>query len=318
MIDFAGFVGLVDALGGVDVCIAQPIKDPKANLDIKAGLQTVDGRTALGLVRERYAVGNGSDLARIGRQQQFVGAMIRKIQSAGILLNPVRLFNVMDAATKSLTTDPGLASVQNLVSLARSVQGIPSGNITFVTVPTVPWSQDRNRVVFQQDSADAIWSALKADTPVPTGAVPGSAAMAPPSPASTPTPSQVSLRILNGTARPGLARQVAAALRQQGFRVLGIGSAPARNVATTVVQHGAGDERFAQVVARAASGAPQVIAPTAGHTVTLLLGSDFTTVTPLPASGNTGTGSPTATPPPAPSTSAADSTCLGSKTSSRN
>lgn len=320
VIDFAGFVRMVDALGGVDLCIAAPIKDSNADLDVAAGPQTVDGHTALGLVRARYTLGDGSDLGRIGRQQQFVAAMIRKIHSAGILANPVRLFSFMDAATQSLTTDPALASAASLAALAGTLSGVGAGNIGFLTIPTLPWPQDRNRVMFAQPAADAIWSALKADQAIPHDAPPsttpsGAGGQPPtPAPASAPSPahSQVLVRVLDGAGRPGMAQQAAAALRGQGFHVLSVGTAPRRDVSASVVQYGPGSQGAAQAVAGVVAAAPQPVGGQGDPAVTLLLGSDFPSPGPAPA-GASGAAAGSTPAPTASSETAADTACLGSR-----
>jgi hypothetical protein len=95
----------------------------------------VHGRAALAYVRTRYQLGNGSDLGRIDRQQAFLSSMVTKVSSKGLLLRPDRLVAFLDAATKSITTDPGLASLNDLRKLAQSVKGMDTDAVSFVTVP---------------------------------------------------------------------------------------------------------------------------------------------------------------------------------------
>ncbi|WP_017546705.1 LCP family protein, partial [Nocardiopsis prasina] len=89
MMDFVGFKDMVDAIGGVEMCIPEPIDDPKAHLVLDAGLQNLDGEDSLGFVRSRYSQGDGSDLSRIDRQQEFMGAMLREVLSSEVMTSPV-------------------------------------------------------------------------------------------------------------------------------------------------------------------------------------------------------------------------------------
>ncbi len=111
VVDFEGFTKMVDAVDGVEVCLKQPIDDRAADLKLPAGRVTLDGEQALGYVRARKSLGDGSDTERMERQQRFLGALVSKVRSDGVLLNPVKLYPVLDAATSSLTADPGLASL---------------------------------------------------------------------------------------------------------------------------------------------------------------------------------------------------------------
>ncbi len=135
VIDFQGFKKMVDAVDGVEVCLKEPVDDADAHLKLPAGRQTLHGEQALGFVRARKSLGNGSDTERMDRQQQFLGALVNKVQSNGVLLNPARLYPVLDAATRSITTDAGLDSLRDLYDLARSMRAIPTERVQFLTVP---------------------------------------------------------------------------------------------------------------------------------------------------------------------------------------
>ena len=106
IVDFSGFKNVINALGGVDVCLTDAVNDSKSGLDLPAGHSIVKGEQALAFVRARHSLGDGSDLARIQRQQEFLSSAYRKVSSSDLLRNPIKLFKVADAATKSLTTDP--------------------------------------------------------------------------------------------------------------------------------------------------------------------------------------------------------------------
>ncbi|MFF9864983.1 LCP family protein [Streptomyces sp. NPDC013953] len=166
VIDFRGFKDMVDAVGGVRVCVAEPIDDPDAKVRLKRGAQTLRGEQALGYVRARKSLGNGSDTERMDRQQQFLGALVNKVQSNGVLLNPARLYPVLDAATKSITTDPGLDSLKDLYDLARALRSVPTEKVQFLTVPRQPYTGDPNRDMLVQPKADSLFKRLRADAPV--------------------------------------------------------------------------------------------------------------------------------------------------------
>uniref|UniRef100_A0AAU2JN18 LCP family protein n=1 Tax=Streptomyces sp. NBC_00049 TaxID=2903617 RepID=A0AAU2JN18_9ACTN len=166
VIDFGGFKKMVDAIGGVEVCLKRPVDDPEARLKLPAGRQTLQGEQALGFVRARYSLGNGSDTERMERQQQFLGSLVKKVQSNGVLLNPARLYPLLDAATSSVTTDPGLASLRGLYELVRGMRDIPSDQIKFLTVPRRPYSADPNRDELSNPDADRLFRQLRMDEPV--------------------------------------------------------------------------------------------------------------------------------------------------------
>ncbi|WP_030773161.1 LCP family protein [Streptomyces sp. NRRL F-2664] len=195
VIDFSGFKRMVDAVGGVEVCLAKPIDDVQAKLRLPAGRQTLRGEQALGFVRARHSLGNGSDTERMERQQQFLGSLVKKVQSSGVLLNPTRLYPLLDAATSSLTTDAGLASLRNMYELVRGVRGIPTDRITFLTVPRRPYAPNPNRDELVQPDATRLFRQLREDEPLtvtPPEPSPSNAARTPA--AATPSPSATASR----------------------------------------------------------------------------------------------------------------------------
>ncbi|MEU1669575.1 LCP family protein [Streptomyces sparsogenes] len=167
IVDFSGFKKMVNAVGGVEVCLKEPVDDDEAHLRLPAGRQVLHGEQALGFVRARYSIGDGSDTERIGRQQEFLGSLVKKLQSNGVLLNPTRLYPVLDAATSSLTTDPGLNSLRDLYDLASGMRHIPRDKIRFLTIPRQPYTYNRNRDELVQPDADRLFRQLRLDHPVP-------------------------------------------------------------------------------------------------------------------------------------------------------
>ncbi|MGW2447721.1 LCP family protein [Streptomyces sp. NPDC001494] len=166
VVDFSGFKEMVDAVDGVRLCLREPIDDKAARLRLPAGKVTLDGEQALGYVRARKSLGNGSDTDRIDRQQQFLGALVNKVQSNGVLLNPVKLYPLLDAATSSLTTDPELASLRGLYQLVRGLRDIPTDHVQFLTVPRRSYVYDANRDQLVEPEAEKLFARLRADQPV--------------------------------------------------------------------------------------------------------------------------------------------------------
>ncbi|MGW5850052.1 LCP family protein [Streptomyces sp. NPDC055254] len=166
VIDFGGFKKMVDAIGGVEVCLRRPMDDTEAKLRLPAGRQTLRGEQALGFVRARYSLGNGSDTERMERQQAFLGSLVKKVQSNGVLLNPGRLYPLLDAATSSVTTDPGLSSLRGLYELVRGVRDIPTEQVKFLTVPRRPYAANPNRDELVEPDAARLFEQLRTDKPV--------------------------------------------------------------------------------------------------------------------------------------------------------
>ncbi len=164
IVDFAGFINVIDALGGVPMCIPEPISDRRAKLELEAGEQVLDGRDALGFARARYNVpgSDGSDIDRIGRQQQLVAAIAREALSKNLLTDLPALYRFLDAATSTLTTGTELGSIPTLAGLAYSLRGIDLENIVFETMP-FEWAGNRVRPAAE---AETLWQALREDEPI--------------------------------------------------------------------------------------------------------------------------------------------------------
>ncbi|GHF13731.1 transcriptional regulator [Streptomyces fumanus] len=160
-IDFSGFAKLVDELGGVTVTVEEDIDDDKSHLHLDAGTHHLDGEQALGLARTRYGIAGGSDLARIGLQQQLVKALLTQISRTDLLTDPAELYRVADAVTGGLTTDTGLDSLSDLIGLGRSLRGLAADDVRTLTMPVDPAPSDANRVVARQPEAGELWESLR-------------------------------------------------------------------------------------------------------------------------------------------------------------
>ncbi|MFF1274633.1 LCP family protein [Streptomyces marokkonensis] len=169
-IDFTGFQKLIDELGGVEVTTTEDIEDPDSHLDLPAGTHRLDGEQALGLVRTRHGVGDGSDLGRIQLQQAFVRALVRQVKEVGVFTSPKKLYGLADSATKAVTTDSGLGSVNSLMSFASGLKGIGPGNMHMITMPVQYDPANGNRVLPLKDKSRLVWDALRNDEPIPGSA----------------------------------------------------------------------------------------------------------------------------------------------------
>jgi LCP family protein required for cell wall assembly len=161
-IGFDGFAAMVDAVGGVTMCPTEPISDPLAGIDLPAGCQELDGRTALGYVRSRATP--RADLDRMTNQRQFMSALVRRASSPAVWANPLRWYPMAHAAAGALTVDTG-AHVWDLARLAWALHG----GITTTTVPIGDFaSGDAGSVVeWDTDAATRLFHALATDTAIP-------------------------------------------------------------------------------------------------------------------------------------------------------
>jgi LCP family protein required for cell wall assembly len=143
-VNFVGFVRMVDALGGVEICTKRDIDDPKSHLVLPAGRHVLDGVDSLKYVRTRYFDGLG-DLGRMKRQQEFAGAMLRKATSAGVLLNPVKMVDFIGSALDSVVTDEDL-NQSDLLTLGKQLRNLSASNVRTLTIPLKYYNYRKNGV----------------------------------------------------------------------------------------------------------------------------------------------------------------------------
>jgi LCP family protein required for cell wall assembly len=161
VVDFRGFQAMVDAIGGVEVCVPQDIDDREHGIVIKAGTREISGKEALAYVRVRHVEGtDGSDLGRIKRQQAFIAAMANKVMSGSILARPDQLIGFLDAATDSLTTD-----IENIGRMARIGYEFKDTGLKRIQFITVPWQYAPNRVEWLPE-AEELWEKVRNDAPL--------------------------------------------------------------------------------------------------------------------------------------------------------
>jgi LCP family protein required for cell wall assembly len=166
VVRFDSFRSMVDALGGVEICVPVEVDDQIGKIYLPEGRYLATGQQALDYVRVRHVISENGDIGRMKRQQTFLAAMTNKAISKGTLLNPVRLYNFLDAATKSLTTDPGLRRLSDLVDLGMQLQDIGLDQIQFLTMPIAPYEADPNRLA-PGEGANRLWTALRHDRKPP-------------------------------------------------------------------------------------------------------------------------------------------------------
>lgn len=161
-IGFGGFESIVDSVGGVDMCLPEPMKDVKAGIDLPAGCQELNGAQALGYVRTRATP--RADLDRVIHQREFIGALTDKVTSAGTLLNPFRMIPLLADAPDAIRVDEG-DHLHNLPSLAFAIGGAANGSTVTTTVPMGP--SVGGSITWHEAKAPRLFEALRTDQPVP-------------------------------------------------------------------------------------------------------------------------------------------------------
>jgi LCP family protein required for cell wall assembly len=169
-IRWTGVIHMSDAVGGVQVCLAEPIHDRHTGLDLEAGNQTLVGAEALQFLRIRHGIGDGSDLGRISNQQQFMSSLVRTLQSGGVLSDPSKLYNLATTAIKQvnqkqLLLSESLANPLRMVQIAMAVRAVPYEDIVFVQYPTT-YAEGGMRVMPVTSSAQVLFDALAANQPL--------------------------------------------------------------------------------------------------------------------------------------------------------
>jgi LCP family protein required for cell wall assembly len=270
-IDFAGFTAMADAVGGVNVCVDKPIKDGfLGDVVPRPGPVELTGAGALDFVRARHVEGDPtSDYGRVRRQQVFMAAMAREALSERLLADPTRLARLVDALAANTFADN--VTVDDLLELGRSAEGLEAGRVLFATVPTTGTANEKGNEELRTEDAAALFRA------VIDGAQPGGAAAEPTQTSAPPTvvpPAEVKLRVLNGTGQGGLAGQVGDKLTELGFQVLQVGNAKAP-APTTVIRYSELGQAQARTVAAAVPAATLELDPSMGGALELVLGNGF-------------------------------------------
>ena len=283
-VNFLGFVKVIDALGGVNLCLPYSVNDSYSGLDLTAGVHHVNGLTALEYARDRHSFAL-SDLARIQDQQRLVASLLSEAISSGTLADPLKLSRFLQAAVAAVKVDQNL----NVTALADQLRGISSRNVTFMTVPLASTnyltSTGQSAVLWDSTASGALFARLKNDKPVVTAAAtahgknPGGLQH-----------SQVPLEVYNGTMIGGLSAGTGASLTQLGFPVTAGLTWSNQNITRTLIEYPPGHLAAAQLVQHVMPGA--VLRQVSGLAkIRIILGSYGAAVTGTSAS--TGPGSAT-------------------------
>ncbi|MEP6598386.1 MAG: LCP family protein [Actinomycetota bacterium] len=295
-VNLLGFYRISNAIGGVDVCL-NAAQNPSTDRDefgagysginLPKGHSLVKGSQALAFVRQRHGLPAG-DLDRIKRQQYFLSAAFRKIVTGGVLLNPFKLHDLLDAVSSSMLTDPDL----DITALARQFQQLSAGNITFATIPN-----NGPQLIYPDGVETAIVGVDTAAMPGFINRLQGKPTDAALAGATAARPSTVAVDVLNGAGTTGLAGRNADALRTLGFRVEAVDST--RPMAATTIEYPVGKQGDAKAVSAAVPGA-QLVLTSSVQKVTLVLGSNAIQVMTLgvPPSAATPAGAQPAVPAP--------------------
>ncbi|MFI1955708.1 LCP family protein [Streptomyces xinghaiensis] len=286
MADFNAVKTLSSAVGGVEVCLAKPIDDPKSHLKLSAGKHVVEGDQALAFVRTRYGLKFGSDLDRIQLQQQFLSSMIRKMKSGDTLTDPAKLWDLASAATKALTVDTGIGSVNKLITLANNLKKINIKNISFVTVPVLD-AEDKASVVLNEGPADQLFAMVREDVSLTEVKKKEKAKKEAADKAKTEgpkaDPSEVRVEVLNGGAPIGAAQTTVDWLQNsEGVtRSANGGNAEGgEKLKKTILEYAPNQADQARALAEMMGLAPSALKPgtedaAETDTMTLTLGEDF-------------------------------------------
>ena len=150
-VTFGGFRDVVDAVGGVELCLDRPIRDRSAGIDLPAGCQVLDGADALGFVRVRKI---DDDFARIARQQQFLRALAGELTDPTLLVRPWRLVPAVVGASRAVTVDEELGPV-GLARLARGMRAVAAGDVVTATVPADGFTSSAGAALLRVRTAEA-------------------------------------------------------------------------------------------------------------------------------------------------------------------
>ncbi|WP_189060880.1 LCP family protein [Longimycelium tulufanense] len=279
-VEFHGFKGMVDAIGGVELCIEQPMIDRKLGpIFPQPGKKVLNGDQSLNYVRARYLSNDTtSDYGRVQRQQRFMSAMLRKVMSTQVLLSPGKLTGFLQEVGRNTFGEN--VSPKQLMPLAQSLQGLDAGRVTFTRVPTTGDANARGNEVMREADTKALFNAVIDGKPLPQEK-PAAGAAGRPNPQAQPNPAvgkpvdpkTVKVQVLNGTDRAGLADSAAKALQEQGFMV--VLKRNADPTGKTVIRHSGVTVDKAQTLASAVPGAVLEEDPSLGGAIQLVLGPNF-------------------------------------------
>ncbi|MGW4519580.1 LCP family protein [Amycolatopsis sp. NPDC004378] len=292
-VNLLGFSDITKAIGGVDVCLKNNVKDEYSGANFTKGQHTISGVEALEFVRQRHGLPNG-DLDRVVRQQVFMAGMARKVLSAGTLTNPSKLNDLIDAIKKSVVLNQNW----DILGFAQQMKGLTGGQLEFRTIPVknVEYKTPEDGTAIQVDPAE-----IKQFVQSLAGPQQGQPSQ-PSAPQADPANKATTVDVRNASGKTGLAASVAKTLEGKGFTSGDTANATARKTTVIWVPKGAKDK--GQAVADALGGSPTVQedkSVAAGH-VMVFLGSDYEGTASDAGAGSGAAAGPTSqapAPPPA-------------------
>ena len=264
-VTFGGFRDVVDAVGGVELCLDEPIADRDAGIDLPAGCQRLDGADALGYVRVRKI---DDDLQRIQRQQAFVQALAREVTQPAVLFNPVTLWRLSGDAGQAVQVDDSLGPL-SMFQLARSGRSLAAGEVATYTVPGTPRITSGGAWVLDADqpAADELFARFRdgsvleeaRDTPDRTAVA----------------REDIEVVVANGAGVSGLAGRVAEDLAALGYTIASVTNADPTQ--ETRVRYPDGQEQAARLVADDLPGPASLEEVPTADTITIILGPEANT-----------------------------------------
>ncbi|MDT7661062.1 MAG: hypothetical protein QOD04_618 [Pseudonocardiales bacterium] len=289
-VNLLGFYNLTNAIGGVQVCLKNSVKEFRSGANFPAGPQTITGGAALAFVRQRYGLPQ-SDFSRIRRQQVFLAAVAHKILSAGTLTNPVKLQGLINVAKESVVLDSGW----DVLSFARQASNLAGGNIQFMTIPTTGQTSNEHGDVVTVDP-DQVREFVRQQIGGSDGS---STDVSSSATADKVPPSQVTVDVRNGTGKAGLASRVASALSKRGYQEGQVGNidAPAASSVHYPPGHQDAGDQVATLLGGVRTESDDAVP---SGTVRVYLASDFSLsdIRSDTDSGSSTSESPSAPPPP--------------------
>jgi LCP family protein required for cell wall assembly len=238
-LNFTGFIHVINDLGGVNVCLPVAIDNANSGLHLSAGEHHVRGSEALAFWRTRENVGEGSDLQRIQRDQFLMASLLQGIEHSDLLGSPTRIFSVVKDVADAMTTD---MYPSTLLQIANSMKGVSSQQVQFVEAPTVPYPANAEWVQFAPQSAQ-LFTAIAHDKKLPKTVKKKTTGHGTVTPVLDASPSQVSVKVLNGSGVTGIAGTAAASLNSRGFDVVGTGDDPPFGHTSSVIEYASATEK---------------------------------------------------------------------------
>ncbi|TAK68235.1 MAG: hypothetical protein EPO13_11835 [Actinomycetota bacterium] len=299
-VNFQGFLDMVDAVNGVEVCLTKPLQDKDSGLNLKAGKQTISGIQALAYVRARHIYAT-SDFGRINAQQRFITSMLQKATSGDMLRNPVALSSFIDAALRSLTVDDGLGRDQ-LVDLAGRLSTIDMKKVDFTTVAvdtaSYVYNGQTSLILWNKARSQALFDAIRNDTALVN------------TDPSAPTqvavdPATIAVQVFNGTTDPAVGPAVQSDFKAAGFASAGtVKTAKNTDQTVSTIRYDPAYSQSLKTVQAALPDAALQPVTGLGKTFQVIVGSAYTNLSPIQfkAAAPTGISNPAVT-------TAADSVC---------